>query len=154
MIFIHEKQVFANEKVIDNGFWEVKNATTFPEVGQTITCVNYRGGRHPHIVNEKDEFEEGYWEGIITLYATEYSNQEYGWIDREGIFYRCGYMEHAFIAANCFNMTEVMAESRGYVKIYSDGGSKAWYCDRRLTQAQYNKLIELGFDDIDEDQIE
>jgi hypothetical protein len=157
MIFLHEKINLQNEKFIDNGFWKVKDATTFPEVGEKIIVENYSGGHHYHTVQPKDEFIEGYWENLMKIYATEISKQNYGWIDRDGIFYRCDYMEHAFIANACFNMTEAMAEVKGYVKIYKDPfdtADRAWFCDKYLTRAQYNKLVELGFEDIEDEKIE
>lgn len=84
------------------------------------------------------------------------SNNPYGWIDREGVFYGCNYHEHSICAARYFGYSEAAAESSGYIKIYLDKtmakydpqhflpNGYGWYCSNHITQKQANTLAELG----------
>ena len=156
MIFLHEKLVDRFGELRDNGFWEV-SGNYIPEVGEQITLENYRGGHHFHYVTLEDEFIDSTWDKAMKFYTTEISDEKYGWIDRDGVFYKCGHAEHSFIIEACFGLSEIEAEEEGFVKIFLDPfelSNRNWFCKRRITQRQYDKLIELGFDNIRESKIE
>ena len=89
-----------------------------------------------------------------------------GWIDLDGTHYHCDYMGHGTAADDLWNISEWTAESSGRVKIYydqiigkygkertcRDDPTIVYYVKNRLTQKQFDKLIELNFI-IDEDDM-
>ena len=85
------------------------------------------------------------WEEILYKYYHDNQTSPYGWIDREGNFFGCDYMEHRDCANACFNLTETQAEKQGYIKIYSALGELEYYCNGRMTVAQKNTLENRGF---------
>lgn len=137
---------FLHEKINghDNGYWEIISATKKPPIGELIKVRNVCGGQHFHTVTEEDELIFSTWETVLKQYFLDQTDSPWGWIDREGRFYGCDFMEHKFCADICFNMSELEAERRGYVKIYSDD-SEGYYCSTLMTTAQKRTLDERGF---------
>ena len=93
-------------------------------------------------------------------------NHKTGWIDYDGTFIPCNYMEHDSCAWDHFGVCGVAAESSGRVKIYYDPLSNeygkhhtcrkapkySYYIENHLTLAQYNTLYDMDFI-IDEDEL-
>lgn len=127
----------------DNGYWEIGEDK--PEIGDFIKLYNSCGGFHNHLITEKDELIQSTWEEILYKYYHDNQTSPYGWIDREGNFFGCDYMEHKACADACCNLTEIQAEQQGYIKIYSALGELEYYCDGRMTVAQKNTLESRGF---------
>lgn len=136
---------FLHEKINghDNGYWKI-NCTTKPLIGERIKVENVSGGQHFHTITEEDELIFSTWETVLKQYFLNRTDSPYGWIDREGHFYCCDFMEHAFCADVCFDMSELEAERRGYIKIYSDEDD-GYYCSTLMTTAQKRTLEERGF---------
>jgi len=88
-----------------------------------------------------------------------------GWIDYDGTHYHCDYLGHSDLAMDLWDLDEWSAESSGRVKIYYDpvtgkygkertcssDPTMVYYVENRLTQAQFDTLIELGFTVDEED---
>ena len=82
-----------------------------------------------------------------------------GWIDYDGTHYHCNYCGHGDLAMDLWGLDEWSAESSGRVKIYYDyvigkygkertcrsDSTSVYYVENRLTQAQFNTLVDLGF---------
>lgn len=140
-----------------NGYWAVKYCDEKPKVGEYITVENSCGGHHNHTVQEDDEFIYDTWNHVEYLYYSNNTKAEYGWIDREGRFYGCDWMDHYACAVAIFNLPEYEAEQAGNVKIYRDlflaehdnthftPDGRGWYCSRPLTDAQKLTLLDKGF---------
>ena len=85
-----------------------------------------------------------------------------GWLDRDGTFYSCHSYEHYEAAQRVFGLSDWQLEERGIVKVYLHhtpsqlykrrGTDEEYYIQspNRLTNAQYNWLIENDFN-VDED---
>ena len=127
----------------DNGYWEI--GENKPEIGDFIKVYNDYGGFHSHLITEEDELVQSTWEKVLYKYYHDNQTSPYGWIDREGNFFGCDYMEHSKCADACFNLTEAQAEQQGYIKIYSALRELEYYCNGRMTVAQKNTLESRGF---------
>lgn len=83
----------------------------------------------------------------------------YGWIDREGNTYTCGFEDHSYAAdviceelkLDCYRPERTL-EELGWIKISKEApytpenvNSKAPYCDtNHISKAQYDKICEIG----------
>lgn len=140
--FIHEK---INGH--SNGYWEVMYATEKPQLGELVRVENRNSGYHYHTITEEDEIIYSTWDEILKDYFLKQSDSLYGWIDREGRFYGCDFTEHRLCAEVCFDLTEIEAENRGYIKIFNVYGAdeQEYYCSKKMTIAQKRTLEEHGF---------
>ena len=145
--FIHEYQLWNDGDFHDNGFWEYSEEE-IPQIGDLIQVENQYGGYHFHRVNKEDEFFEGEWDEVLREYYKKQTDKEYGWIDKDGIFYGCDYADHACCADACFGLSELEAEDAGIIKIFSEHKKLCWYLKPRLhmTKAQEDTLLTRGFD--------
>ena len=124
-----------------NGFWEI----------QGNRLVNQKGGWHDYEPRPDDEiFEVENYEDLT--FRKYYVNNKYktGWLDRNGNFFGCDFMEHSTVAYYCFHKEEYELEDMGWVKIsrdlYSSNGLAYYHvCILDLTDAQKKWLIDNGF---------
>ena len=135
MKFIHEFIEYKNGEVKDNGWWRIE--------GDKV--VNMVGGWHHLCIDDKSVIVEANdWHDLDWSCLIK-PDSPYGWVDIQGNFFGCDYMEHAFFAKYYFKLTERTLEDIGYVKIYREiDGSQAYYVSRHLNEKQENKLLELG----------
>ena len=156
--FLHEFNDYGESHGwLDNGYWEIMWGT--PEIGHTVRVENYCGGFHDHEINDHDEIIESDWQTVEKMYYASQTDRDCGWIDREGVFYGCGYMDHAACLDAISGLDTLAAEQAGYVKIYHDATlakympeyakdeDLIYYIDPhiRLTEAQARTLTERGF---------
>lgn len=125
-----------------NGFWEI--------CGNKL--VNQKGGFHDYTPKEDDIIYEvkKYEDLPFRKYCIDNSYKT-GWLDRNGNFFGCSFMEHAFVAYYCFHREEHELEDMGWVKIsrdlYEKNGLSYYHCCvLGLTDAQRKYLIDNGFD--------
>ena len=143
-----------------NGYWKITNAKPPFEIGQEIKIENAMGGYHYHIINDMDSFLQSTWEKIETKRFLNNQDSNYGWINKNGIFYGCDYEEHAYCIYRISGLHEDEAERAGWIKIYRDpllanycpdrsnGTDCVYYYDSinsRLTKAQKDTLLSRGF---------
>lgn len=114
----------------------------FKLVGNTL--INCRGGRKPYsIANDiileevyADEFEDLDWS---KTWLND-SDSEYGWLDRDGNFYGCGYESHDLSSYFLFKCEVGELEEKGFVRVSYD-----YQCRKRLSVEQKNWLILHGY---------
>lgn len=74
----------------------------------------------------------------VTIRDKLFHSSKYGWIDREGRFWRCGYCSHAFLLF-FLNLTERDAELAGWVRV-----SQTVQCLFEITDEQFATMTRLG----------
>lgn len=74
-----------------------------------------------------------------------------GWMNRNGKIYPCGWMEHIDVAECYFKKSDEELLNLGWVKLHRGVDIPVYRVDR-LTQAQADKLRDLGYQ-IDDDDI-
>lgn len=84
------------------------------------------------------------WERVVPREGT------YGWLDRKGRLWACGYMEHNYLASLVFDAKRDELINQGFVKVSAAGkkGEYSFYSlDRELlTEEQKAWLVEHGHD--------
>lgn len=133
--FLHEFLKYRDGHIHDNGWWEI--------VGDKL--YNEAGGYHYYIPEENDIIVEvNDWEDLDWSFLID-NTQPYGWIDLQGNFYGCKYMEHELLAEKYFKATDRYLELKGYVKVFRGYDCLIeYYVYRNLTEKQKQKLLELG----------
>jgi len=131
----------------DDGWLEIISKE-FPTTGMLVTIKNSFGWTEDYIMKD--------WNKVIETTAVDIINrfykngtEPYGFIDRDGTFYHCGYFEHSQCATFCFGMDEWDCEKAGICKIALNplnDGKRFYFCDKKLTEAQAKTLREEGFD--------
>lgn len=143
MKFLHEYLRYSGGTIIDNGWWEISEDGT--------RLINIYGGWHNYtpreddIVVEADSWYDLDWSHLLK------PDSPYGWIDRDGKWYGCGYQNHSAVAEFVLGKTERDLEESGWVKLYRRyNGETDWYMEsdqgirNRITQAQIKTLKEHG----------
>ena len=158
MKFLHEIVKYPNAELpYDNGYWLIVRGE--PSVGNTIRVENYNGGFHDHVVTEDDVIVESDWQTVERAFSASETWRDCGWIDKEGVFYGCGYMDHAVCLYAIAGLDTLAAEQAGYIKIYRDptlakympeyakDDEFVYYIDPQITmtKAQKDTLLERGF---------
>lgn len=123
-----------------NGFWQI--------VGNRL--VNQNGGWHDYTPKRSDKvYEVDRYEDLP--FKDFYISDKFktGWLDRNGNFFGCDYMEHEFVAYYVFHKEEHELEELGWVKIYKDVFNGTYdylhYSKYPLTEFQRKYLIDNGF---------
>lgn len=86
---------------------------------------------------------------VSELTQQEFEKQDtsnIGWLDRTGRLYKCNSGQHIALAEK-LGSSELMLENQGWVKIFSDDKDHGFYCLKRKSAEQINRLIELGYMD-------
>ena len=159
--FIHEWVNYSNPKYSGyNGYWRIRDAKPPFIIGDKILVENPMKSFHSHIICDKDTFIESTWGELETNRFLRNQDSNYGWIDKNGIFYGCDYEEHAYCVYRISGLHEDEAERAGWIKIYRDpqlanhcpeysnGTDCVYYHDNinsRLTKAQKDTLLSRGF---------
>lgn len=147
--FIHEH---------NNGIWRIKENKK-PEIGDIITAVNIKGGRHKHVVQPGEEIFQSTWNEIFYNKYLNNSDSKCGWISPRGEFFGCNTFDHADCIYTISGMFEYDAERAGWIKIYYDNTLKnlmpthfrpdgyGWWIgyDRKPTTEQIDTLLKRGF---------
>lgn len=139
--YLAEYSKYSNGEKKFNGFWEI--------CGNRL--VNLNGGWHDYRPSKNDKvYEVENYEDLP--FRDYYINNDFktGWLDRNGNFFGCDYMEHEFVAWYVFHKEEHELEEMGWVKIYKnifEGGYDYLHYSRLpLTDSQKKYLIDNGFD--------
>lgn len=138
--FLHEFTEGTNGDMKDNGWWEIIGSRVFNRFGG---CHTYEPSPNDIIV-ECDDWSDLDWSCLLS------NDSSYGWIDRDGTFYRCDYRKHQDLAELYFHSTERDLERQGYIKIYRGHDTPiSMYFEyssaKFLTDAQKTTLGNLGF---------
>ena len=134
---------------IDNFWWELEGKKLYNMSGghQLAEWFNIK----PDDIVEVNDWDDLDWTG------TEIYNNDLktGWIDRNGIFYGCGYEWHSKQADFIHKKTQRDLEILGYVKVYKSNffpsnnknGLNFMIVHHRLNELQKNALYKLDFTD-------
>lgn len=140
--YLAEYSEYANGDKRFNGFWEI--------AGDRL--VNRYGGWHNYYPKPEDIiYEVNEYEDLPFIDYLIDNRYKTGWLDRNGNFFGCGFMEHGDVAYYCFHKEEHELEKMGWCKITRDlyqknGLNYFHYCILDLTDAQRKYLIDNEFD--------
>ena len=146
MKFLHEFCRYGNGQIEDNGWWKISSD------GKRL--INRHGGGHDYIPSDNDIIcEVDHWEDLDYSYLLK-PDSPYGWIDREGKWYGCRYMQHDDVAELVLHTSSRELEENGWIKIF-----RTWNCQRdayidyqngirgRVTEQQLKTLVDIGMED-------
>lgn len=86
----------------------------------------------------------------LLIAESQKSSLTEGWIDRAGHFYRCRKGNHESYAHLVLDSNGRILEQIGWVKVYSFGRDREWFCHWRITVEQAQVLTELGFENVED----
>lgn len=123
---------------------------------------NSSGGYRPK--REDDQILEKAWiehyddlDHTKTGLMRDESEASGGWVDRDGKFYGCCYLEHDTLARLAIKKSVAELESQGWIRVWSmpdvilDDWDRHYTCRIRMTAAQRNTMSRIGFPLKDDD---
>jgi hypothetical protein len=112
--------------------------------------MNTSGGRYPKSSDdevletvEADDFTDLDWWKTSVVDIIDCAGT--GWLSPEGRMYRCGYMEHDFIAYYLFKSEPGELLDKGWIRI-EGSGSDSFFSRKKYTPEQLNFLSKNGYD--------